>query len=71
MTGDRPRRRVRIEMNEAQVNKLAQLRAHFSREEGKVVTAHLVLETALDELHHRIFEEENHEMPTQWKHYDQ
>lgn len=70
MTDDN-RRRIRLDVDADEIKQIAQLRAHFSRINGSVVTAHNILGIALDNLHQKVFEEENHSIPHTWRSYEQ
>ena len=64
-------RRVRLDLDHDEVKRIAELRAHFSRINGKVITAHSVMGMALDNLHQKVFEEEKHPAPKNWMDFDQ
>ena len=63
-------RRMRLQLTEEQVEKIAQLKAHYAHKAGAFVPAHLVLRWALAELHTKVFEREDHELPADWRYYE-
>ena len=64
-------RRVRLDLDLDEVRRIGELRAHYSRINGRVITAHAVMAMALDNLHQKMFEEEKHPTPENWMDFDQ